>query len=518
MSYRNKKICIVGGGTTGWSAAAFFSKFRKFEVEIVEPKVNDPIGVGESTLPHLGMFHQATGFDVFNTNKWLDKVDGTGKFTIEFADFFKKNTKWVHPFFVNGEDEGKLDAYTHGLIDAPSGAGQYEWVNKTLYLAGLRQEGFKDTENLPYKNLGYHLDATLYAKLLKELSLTRDNVKLTHGTVTGIDWDREDIRSIKLDDGSVIQADYFLDATGFRSVLNSSKWVSYDKELYCDRAWTVQLPYLNEKVQKRNTTYCHGLENGWVWNVPLQSRIGTGYVHSSRHTTAIDAKKEFLTHLNKMYGYDTSKLQPRLVGFQSGHRKQIWRGNVISLGLAAFFIEPLESTAIALTQSAMEILEPLLTSDHLDMAIRRKRYNKKIIQRSLQTLDFISAHYKFSKRDDSAFWRSSRKVRVRPKVFDLLEVHTDSKRALTPRYVDQINRVSSGSFFGNDSWGLLFLAYGFPNRPSKHWKESRREVCMSCEHKITRFGLNVCSLCGCVVHTKTALKQSTCPDKRWGGV
>ena len=513
MSYPNKKLCIVGGGTTGWSAAAFFSKFRRFDIEVIEPEINQPIGVGESTLPHLENFNSSTGFDVFNNKKWINSVDGTGKFTIEFADFYKRNTKWVHPFFINGEDEGALDAFTHGLLEAPSGEGQYDWVNKTLGLAKRRQQGFKTTENLPDHSLGYHIDSALYGDLLKDLSLGRKNVTLSKGTVVGINWRNEDIKSVTLKNGSKIEADFYLDATGFSSILNSSKWVSYENKLFCDRAWAVQLPYLDEEAQKKNTTYCHGLDNGWVWNVPLQSRLGTGYVFSSRHTSATDAKKEFLDHLQNEYGYNTTDIQPKLVGFQSGHRKEIWRGNVISLGLAASFIEPLESTAIALSQSAMQRLEPLLTSDHVDINTRRKRYNKNIINRSLQTLDFITAHYKLSLRDDTKFWEDCRKLLIRPKVFKLLNIHSDSKNALTGKAVNKINL--NPSFFSNDSWSLLFSAYGFKNKPTKHWKISRREICMKCEHKVEKFGLNVCSLCGCVVHMKTALKQSACPAGKW---
>lgn len=513
MSYHSKKICIVGGGTTGWSAAAYLSKFGRFQVEIIEPEVNEPIGVGESTLPYLENFHTSTGFKEFNSRAWVDKVDGTGKFTIEFANFFKKATKWVHPFFINGQDEGALDAFNHGLVKVPSGSGQYDWVGETLGMAKLRQEGFKDTKNLPQIGMGFHLDATKYAKLLRELSLTRDNVKLTHGTVTEIKWDNEDISAVVLDNTAEIEADYYLDATGFSSILNPSPWVSYEKELFCDSAWAVQLPYLDGATQKRNTTYCHGLKNGWVWNVPLQSRVGTGYVFSSRHTSAEGAKKEFLSHLREEYGYDTETLTPRLVNFQSGHRKEPWKGNVISIGLASMFIEPLESTAIALTHVALHSLEPLLTADHVDLAVRKKRFNQRTIKKSLQTLDFITAHYKFSQRCDSRFWRDCRKLRIRPKVSKLLKTYSDKEKTLLPEVVNKIYK--DHGFFGNDSWGLLFLAYGFPNVQTKHWKDERRDICMNCEHRTEKFGLKVCSLCGCVTHMKTALKQSTCPDGRW---
>ena len=177
------------------------------------------------------------------------------------------------------------------------------------------------------------------------------------------------------------------------------------------------------------------------------------------------------------------------------------------------FIEPLESTAIALTHVALHSLEPLLTADHVDLAVRKKRFNQRTIKKSLQTLDFITAHYKFSQRCDSRFWRDCRKLRIRPKVSKLLKTYSDKEATLLPEVVNKIYKDQG--FFGNDSWGLLFLAYGFPNVQTKHWKDERRDICMNCEHRKEKFGLNVCSLCGCVTHMKTALKQSTCPDGRW---
>lgn len=511
------KIVIVGGGTSGWSAAALLSKFDRFDVVVVEPVDNEPIGVGESTLPVINDFHRATGIDVLQDTAWVDRVDGTAKFSIEFANFYKLDGVWTHPFVVTqSNDVAFIDAVSNGLVQDASGPHQYRWFSENLELGSKRLSKFHRTSDIaPYSGYAYHLDASKYAKLLKDESLKR-GCRIVQDTVQNVERDGDDITALVLSSGETLEADLFVDCTGFKRLLSTSDWISYSDRMLCDRAAAVQLPYVDREAQERNTTYCHALSSGWVWNVPLQSRVGTGYVFSSKYLSDDDAITEIRVHLAKTYGYDYESVNPRIVQFESGRVKDAWKGNVVTIGLSQMFIEPIESTAIALTQLALLDLEPLIDAHHVPLNIRQKRFNKKVSDRSEVTLEFCEAHYSLSKRDDSPFWRAYKNKGLSEVQTQLLKTFVSPKQPLNDdALVDYFEFLP---FFGHVSWVALFSAYGFTapkSSPDLSFADERLKICSSCENLSGAGVFKKCKLCGCFMEAKARLRGASCPMGLW---
>lgn len=411
MSYNN--IIILGGGTAGWSAATLLSVFSKINITVIESPEISTIGVGESTLPAINFIHSQTGSLKFLTKDWLDEVDGTAKFTIEFADFYKKNTKWVHSFLAGYLDKDSFKKIKTKKLFVPTDSTQDKIISDSFLLASYRNKKFYNKFNFSELNVSvpfaYHVDAKKYADLLKSICITKNNVSLKSNTVVGVNLDEttEEIKSLVLDNGEVLTADLFIDCTGFTRLLSNkvnSTWVDNSDRMWCDTALAVQLPYVNPSLQLRNTTYCHALKNGWVWNVPLQTRIGTGYVFSSKYTSIEEAEIEFKQHLVAMYGYNSEDIKPRVVPFKTGYLENPWNKNVVALGLSSSFVEPLESTAIAVAQGQCILLRDLITSPLHNDSQRKIIFNKIHKELIEDIINNIEMHYSLSERTDSQFW------------------------------------------------------------------------------------------------------------------
>ena len=480
------KIVIVGGGTAGWSAAAILSNTSIHEVTIIEPSDIPTIGVGESTIPAIHTAHKEMGFDAFQSVEWLDEVDATLKFSIEFADYYKKNSRWIHPFISRHalwDYEGSARICS-GEVEIPEELDQYKFISERYSLPNLRMQRFVPSHEQmtnPYtRQVGFHLNAGKYAQMLKRLTLER-NVTYIDAHVTKVHAENKHVRKIDLSDGTTLEADLFVDCTGFRALLANaieSEWVSYSDRLFVDRAWVVQLPYINPSVQMRNTTYCHALGNGWCWNVPLQSRIGTGYIFSSRHTSNEAAAEEFKQHLSETYGYDPQTLEFKLVQFQVGYRPQAWTNNVVAIGLSAFFLEPIESTAIATFQNQIIALKSMIDSDHITWDNKVNRFNT-LFSSSLEGIrEYVELHYIFTKRDDTQFWKDYSCMPLTETQRVVLDIYTDPDRLYDPRSVKLL--TSKHSMFDYSSYMFLFL--GFDIRPNVQCEFSRSKLINTYKH------------------------------------
>jgi tryptophan halogenase len=457
------KVVIVGGGTSGWSAAAMLSKNQEINITIIEPSDISPIGVGESTLPHINGIHNRMGLDIFKSSKWLDKVNGTLKFSVTLKDFNTIGSTWLHPFLIFKDHE----------ITKLACKSQTNFTNNNLSLSQFGSKKFIEGNeldahpNLGKEDVGYQFDAIKYANLLKKECLKRPNLSLVDAHVTDIVVENENISKIILSNGNEIKADLFIDCTGFKALLSNavnSEWDnSYKERLFTDTALVIQLPYLDKSKQRRNTTTCTALKNGWVWNVPLQERIGTGYVFSSRHTSEEDALEEFKEHLSSMYGYDKADIHPRTVPFKVGIRPESWKNNVVAIGLSSFFLEPIESTAIASTQHQINMLNYLLVDPILSLKNKIKHYNSLTKKITNHIASYIELHYILSKRRDSQFWKDVTNIKL-----------TNVQKKILDHYIDpnkdfEEETAKESSIFNYDSFLFLFLGYGIlPNNKEKN--------------------------------------------------
>lgn len=477
-------VVVVGGGTAGWSTAAILSSNEDITVTVVDPSSIPTIGVGESTLPHMNNAHQQMGFSIFDNNMWLNEVDGTFKFSIYFKDFYKKGSSWINPFLVPanlpnqvGYADTFMPALTYsGEVDLSNYKDQPSYVTDNYYFADMQARGFlepKEEEpiNVPSYG-GYHLDAGLYGKLLKRESCKRSNVTFIDSEVKQIVGD---IDSVVLNDGTKLTADLFVDCTGFNAILMNhmkSPWDdTYKERLFVDTAVAVQLPYVNKAKQQRNFTLCHALENGWVWSVPLQSRIGTGYVFSSKHTNPDQAKTRFTEYLVDRYGYNEKDISLRTVKFNTGVRRESWKGNAVAVGLSSFFLEPIESTAIAQLQIQAIKIKELIEASHISLTNKAKVYNK-MNNLSLDGIaNYIESHYLFSKRKDSKFWRDVTSLPLDSVQQETLNRFVDVDTVFDSSVTDK--KYEGQSMFNDMTYLFLFLGYDIgPNTVSLEEKSA----------------------------------------------
>ncbi len=469
-------LVIAGGGTAGWSTAAILSSLPGLRITVLEPSDIPTIGVGESTLPHIHLAHQKMGFEVFKSADWLDSVDGTIKLTIEFAEFEAKDKLWVHPFFdAYGLDRGWLtDRLLRGL---PSDTEQEQASFMFAHTSAGRRRKRGFIENASWfsqaacsKEAAFHMNALAYAKSLKAMTLQRPQVQVLDDAIGAVTKDSDgSIESLILRSGASLTADLYVDCTGSSAMLLHAldePWVSAHERLFVDGAWLIQLPYRDRHTQLRNTTYCHALSSGWVFNIPLQSRIGTGYIFSSSHQSDDAAAREFALHLQKHYGYEPSSLSFRRLRFATGYRKQQWVKNVIGVGMSSFFCEPLESTAIAMANSTALCLREALQNQHVSVELLRDRLNRSQRQLAQSVLEFVEMHYTLSKRSDSSFWRDYQAKGLTEHQRAWIERYSQAPKGKRFELADIKQVFGEFGMFCNLSYAMMFYGYGI--RPAKH--------------------------------------------------
>jgi tryptophan 7-halogenase len=450
-------IIVVGAGTTGWSAAACLSVIKNISITIIEPKDIPIIGVGESTIPHINEFHMKCDLP-FNSKEWVDKVNGTLKFGIDFNSFYEKDVSWFHPFFSTRDLAKDYEEFDKFAIKNPE-KDEFSFVMKHISHGKKIYKGYIpcDDEFVAYKDGAYHLDASKYAEVLKEECLKRDNVHLNDSSVKDIILDdNEYVKHIVMNTGKILSGDLYIDCTGFRAIFGNkikTEWTSFSDRLLVDTAIAVQLPHINKEKQLHNYTYCHGMAAGWSWQIPLQNRNGFGYNFSSRHISEEEAKEEFKEHLNDFYDYNKNDIEFRTIKYQTGVRKESWKNNVLCLGLSSFFVEPIEATGIATTHNMILQLRSLLMASHITLENKIKRYNQ-LLEDSMQCiLEYIEMHYSLTKREDTEFWKFYKNKRNSEVQQNLLDIHTQSK--LSENVLKRILPMSN--IFGHTAWIFQFV-------------------------------------------------------------
>ncbi len=400
------RITIAGGGTAGWMTAAAFAHFLEagFEITLVESDEIGTVGVGEATIPQIRLFNDALGLD---ENQFLRATQGTYKLAIEFVDWFKPGTRYMHAFGDVGRDVGLLP-FQHNWVRAhregvAGDLARYS-LNNLAALDGRMQRGPARTARaLPEMPYAFHFDAGLYARYLRSFAEARGVTRI-EGKITNVARDGQsgDITTLTLDNGSVVPGDLFIDCTGFRGLLiEGALQAGYDDWTHwlpCDRALAVPSARSAAFTPYTRST-AHGA--GWQWRIPLQHRTGNGIVYASEHLSDDAAAARLLA------GLDGAPLaEPRPIKFVTGKRREMWKANVIAVGLASGFMEPLESTSIHLIQSAIERILKMLPGRHPTQA-ERDTYNRQCDFEYERIRDFIILHYRANERTEP-FWVARR--------------------------------------------------------------------------------------------------------------
>ena len=405
-----RKVVIVGGGTAGWMTAAGISRvvgeLPGLQIELVESEEIGTVGVGEATIPQICLYNAMLGFD---EAEFVRETHATYKLGIEFVDWTRIGHRYVHPFGFYGVDMGGIQFHHHWLkarmlgdrtpLDAYS-------LSCVAGQAGKFAHPRPDQPNSPLSKIGYafQFDAALYARYLRKLA-ERWGVRRTEGRIVDVEKDGESghVTAVVLADGRRVEGELFVDCSGFRGLLiegamgaGFEDWSSW---LPCDRALAVPCESSGDRLPLTRAT---ARSAGWQWRIPLQHRTGNGYVYSSAHVSDDEAAATLLANLD-----GAPLAEPRPLRFKAGHRREAWKGNVVSLGLAGGFLEPLESTSIHLVQSGIARLMTLWPTRAFD-PVEIARFNAETAQEYVDIRDFLILHYKATERDDTPFWNYCR--------------------------------------------------------------------------------------------------------------
>lgn len=400
-----KKVVIAGGGTSGWVAAMSLSKYFEGQIEItlVESEEIGTIGVGESTVPPIITFHQWMGID---EREFMRECAATFKVAIWFEHWGRIGDWYLHPFGRYGQPSSMIEFYNFWLharekgLKVPIGEYCYEWLAAVKNKFALREN--------PRVNYAYHFDAALYARYLRKLAEKR-GVKRIEGKIKTVRTRDGDgfVEALELESGQVLAGDLFIDCTGFRGLLieqelktgydDWSHWLPCDSAVaFQTRVDTPAAPY----------TACYAHTAGWRWNIPVQHRVGNGVVFCSQYMSADEAKALLIKDSG-----GTPVKDPWLVSIKAGRRKKAWNKNVVAFGLAAGFVEPLESTSIYTITTAAVRLISLFPFNGVNDYLR-DHYNELTRFELERIRDFVVFHYKFNQREDAPFWKMCREMEI----------------------------------------------------------------------------------------------------------
>jgi tryptophan 7-halogenase len=417
-----RSVLIIGGGTAGWmTAAALGHKLlgTGIAIRLVESAEIGTVGVGEATVPHIRHFNQALGFDEAD---FMSSTKATFKLGIEFRNWGQVGDSYIHPFgdfgrpiagapFIHSWARlrragrvGNLDAYSVPVVAARADRFQHPGADP-------------DALESSY-SYAYQFDAGLYAAYLRRFSEARGVVR-QEGKIVGVARDPAGagIRSVTLESGETLSADLFVDCSGFRGLLIEGAletgYESWAHWLPCDRAWAVPCANVGPIGPYTRAT---AAEAGWMWRIPLQHRAGNGHVYASRFLSDEAALAQLLAQLDA-----EPMAEPRQLRFVPGKRRRQWVGNTVAIGLAAGFLEPLESTSIHLIQVGIETLLDLFPGSAPD-PLDASEFNRRMDLEYDRVRDFIILHYCATQRDDSALWRHVRTMALPDSLEEKLEL------------------------------------------------------------------------------------------------
>jgi tryptophan halogenase len=452
-----RKVTIVGGGTAGWMTAAVLSQWlTQIDIRLIESEEIGTVGVGEATIPHIRTYLALAGLDEL---KMISETKATFKLGIQFVGWGAPGESYIHGFGKIGRD--MLWLHPHQLWLAararnPDRVRPFDDYALNCVASLKNRFAFPDKRNpnspLADIDYAYHFDASLFARFLRSQSEQRGVTRI-EGRIVEVSKHPENgfIDRVRLDDGREVDGDLFVDCSGMRGLLiGDALGIGYEdwsNWLLCDRAQAVPSASVSPV-----TPYvrCTAGKGGWQWRIPLQHRVGNGYVYSSRFLEDEEARSILLSNLDS-----EALAEPRLVRFRPGRRLKAWDKNVVALGLSSGFLEPLESTSIHLIQTGIHRLLAMFPGQGFAQA-DIDEYNAQARIEYEDVRDFIIAHYKVTRRTGDPFWDHVRTMEVPQRLAERLDLFRASGRFF---------KHSALELFAEESWVQVLIGQGMEMRP-----------------------------------------------------
>lgn len=446
---RVRRIVVVGGGSSGWMVAAALSKLidGSPRIEVVESEEIGTVGVGEATIPQMRLFNAALGID---EDEFVSATNGSFKLGIEFVDWGALGERYIHTFGSVGQGLGMVPFHQYWARMRSTGhAGDIS--DYSVHAVACRANRFAREVRLPdlpplQVAHAYHFDAGLYAGFLRRES-ERRGVTRTEGRITQVEQRPGDgfVTAVVMHDGRRVEGDLFIDCSGFRGLLIEQTlhtgYEDWSHWLPCDRALAVPCEATSPLTPYTRAT---ARKAGWQWRIPLQHRTGNGHVYCSRHISDDEATAQLLANLD-----GPALAEPRPLRFVTGKRRKLWNKNVVAVGLASGFLEPLESTSLYLVQSSISrLIQFFPTLDFESTEI--DEHNRQADEEFERIRDFIILHYRQTRRDDTSFWRRMAALEIPQTLQRKMALFRSSGR-LVQSHLD---------IFSPESWLQVMLGQG----------------------------------------------------------
>ncbi len=435
-----RKVVIAGGGTAGWMAAAALAKQLGplLDITLVESEDIGTVGVGESTIPTARTFNALLGID---EAEFMRATQATFKLGISFENWGEVGDRYIHSFGQVGKSTW-MGGFHHFWMQAREQGFGGDLGDYCLELKAAEQNRFYTGDESPL-NYAYHLDAGLYGRFLRGMA-EADGVRRVEGKIASVRQRGEDgfVEALVMQSGEVVEGDLFVDCTGFRGLLIEQTlkagFEDWDHWLPTNSALAVQTRSTEPAVPY---TRAIAHEAGWRWKIPLQHRVGNGLVYCSDFMSDDDARAKLMGEIE-----GETLIEPRLIRYRTGRRRKTWDKNVVALGLASGFVEPLESTSIHLIMIGVTRLMQLFPFAGISQAAV-DRYNRQANDELEKIRDFIILHYKATERTDSPFWDRVREMEIPDSLSQRIELFRQSAQVYQ----------APGELFQVDSWLQVLL-------------------------------------------------------------
>ena len=449
-----RSIVIVGGGSAGWMAAASLSNAltQGCEITLIESDEIGTVGVGEATIPPIKTLNRTMGLD---EAEFMRRTQGTFKLGIQFIDWAQQGHSYFHQFGPHGVQFDYSPLHQYWLKQNQLQGNMPSIDEYAMAWAAASRGKFDKPSSDPRSvmsmyDYAYHFDAGLYAKYLREVSEKR-GVQRLEGRIVDVVLREPDgfVDKVRLSDGREVEGDLFIDCSGFRGVLIEDAlktgYEDWSHWLPCDRAMAVPCESAGDPLPYTRST---AREAGWQWRIPLQHRIGNGYVFCSQFMSEDEAASLLLQRLD-----GKALATPRPLRFVTGRRKKLWNKNVVALGLSSGFMEPLESTSLHMVQSGISRLLALFPDRDFDPIVTEE-YNRIGNTEFERIRDFLVLHYKLTTRDDAPLWRYCSSMSIPDSLQYKIDHFKRYGRIVTDGY----------DLFGPPSWLAVHLG-------QLHWPE-----------------------------------------------